>query len=220
MSTPSVFLVDVYDTILTCDFRAHVTELPALAGIGAQRWNEAWVPLGPDLTEGRITVAEAYEQVVKTCGKEATPELVGALQRRDLELLRQWTHLYEDTATFFGRVREAGKRSCLVSNCSDTTRAQLVELGVDRMVDAMVLSCEAGVAKPAAQIYLLALEQLDAAAAEAVFVDDQVRYCEGAEALGIRSFQMLRGQPGPGQVPAAQASVATVHSFDDLSELI
>jgi FMN phosphatase YigB (HAD superfamily) len=76
------------------------------------------------------------------------------------------------------------------------------------------------VAKPAAQIYLLALEQLDAGAADAVFVDDQVRYCEGAQALGIRSFQIIRGEPGPGQVPAPGASVATVHSFDELNELI
>lgn len=230
MATPDAFLIDVYDTILTCDFRAHAIELPALAGIDPQSWNAAWAPLGPDLTEGRLSVAAAYEHVLEACGKEATPGLLAALRQRDRELLERWTYLYEDTAPFLRKIEGSGKRSCLVSNCSDTTRSQLEQLGVDRLVDAMVLSCEAGVSKPTPEIYLVALRELGVEPDKAVFVDDQARYCAGAHALGIRAFRMVRGNLGPGQVasgqvpsgevPSGEAPFETICSFDELTSLI
>ena len=70
--------------------------------------------------------------------------------------------------------------TALVSNCADTTRAQLDYLGVIPLVDAVVLSCEVGSMKPYPEIYVTALEELGVAAVDAVFIDDQPTFCVGA----------------------------------------
>lgn len=51
--------------------------------------------------------------------------------------------------------------------------------------DAVVLSCDAGLAKPEPAIYRLALEQLAVAAQEALFVDDLPGNVAGAQAVGM-----------------------------------
>ena len=50
---PEAFLVDVYETILTCDFEVLRNELPVIAGVEPEAWNEGFARLGPDLTHGR-----------------------------------------------------------------------------------------------------------------------------------------------------------------------
>jgi putative hydrolase of the HAD superfamily len=41
-------------------------------------------------------------------------------------------------------------------------------------------------------MYRQALKKLNVAPEEALFIDDSLRNCEGAEQLGIRSLRMLR----------------------------
>jgi putative hydrolase of the HAD superfamily len=76
----------------------------------------------------------------------------------------------------------------------------LAAKGLLDLADAAILSCEAGVAKPAPEIYQIALAELGVLAAEAVFLDDQPRFCEGAAAIGIRAIQVVR--PGIASRPA------------------
>jgi hypothetical protein len=39
-------LVDVYDTLLSCDFVAHRTELPTLAGLKPEAWGAGYSRVG------------------------------------------------------------------------------------------------------------------------------------------------------------------------------
>ena len=66
-------LVDVYDTLLSCDFRVHATEMPVLAGVEARPWNEAFITHGEALNDGKLTMADAYAEVLRWCGKEQRP---------------------------------------------------------------------------------------------------------------------------------------------------
>ena len=77
----------------------------------------------------------------------------------------------------------AARTSSLVSNCAEHTRDQLSRTGLAGLADVLVLSCEVGYSKPAAQIYERALSALGVAPAEAVFIDDQPAYCAAAAAL-------------------------------------
>lgn len=54
--------------------------------------------------------------------------------------------------------------------------------------DALILSGELGVAKPDPQIYELAAGKLGVEPSECVFTDDHQHYCEGAEAVGMKSI--------------------------------
>ena len=82
----------------------------------------------------------------------------------------------------------------------------LLSLGVDKLADALILSCEVGAAKPAAEIFQCALDRLEVTAEAAVFVDDQPGYCAGSVAVGISTVQIVRGELD-GKVAAAGTSV-------------
>ena len=94
------------------------------------------------------------------------------------------------------------------------------ELGLEREADAVVLSFEVGVAKPDPGIYRAALDALDARPEEAVFVDDQAAYCEGAEAIGIRSFLILRDDAAPAEGFGAAGDRVVLHDLRSLLDLV
>ena len=125
---------------------------------------------------------------------------------RDRELLLATARLYDDAIPFLESLRSHGVKIAIVSNCTEHTRRLLTELGVDALADVLVLSCEVGAAKPEAEIFRCALDQLGVAAEAAVFVDDQPDYCAGAVILGIRAAQIIRGELD-GKVAAAGTTV-------------
>jgi HAD superfamily hydrolase (TIGR01509 family) len=209
-AAPQAFLVDVYETILTCDFGALRAELPVIAGVEPRAWNEAFARLGPDLTRGLLSMTQGFEQILGTCGVRPRPGLVSELVRKDRELLTASSRLYDDTIPFLQILRCRGIRVALVSNCIENTRQLLSDFGVSTLADAVVLSCEAGCAKPDARIYQQALDQLGVIAAAAVLVDDQPVCCAGATAMGMTALQIARAET-PLQAPAPDTLV--IHSL-------
>jgi putative hydrolase of the HAD superfamily len=186
------YLVDVYETVVSCDFAAHAAELPALAGVDRESWNAAFRDLGPAVTDGRMSMFDAYAEVVRRSGATVREEHVRVLVQRDNQLLRENCCLYEDTVPFLEMLRCKGVMTALVSNCFENTRPLLADLGLIGLVDAVVLSCEVGAAKPDPSIYEHALRELRVPAHATVFVDDQDAYCDGASALGIHSVRICR----------------------------
>ena len=80
-------LIDLYETALRCDWRAHQAEMPGLAGLPPQVWNEGFLAYGPHVTDGRLTIAEAYAGVFVGAGMPVDDSLVQRLVARDRELL-------------------------------------------------------------------------------------------------------------------------------------
>ena len=199
-------LVDLYDTLLSCDFSPNRRELPKLAGVAADAWNDAYEQLWAAVQVGRVSKAEAFAQTLRSCGAQPSAGLVRALVDRDRELQFASARLYDDAIPFLGRLRSAGIKIAIVSNCTEHTRQLLTELGVIALADAVILSCEVGAAKPSAEIFLRALGQLEVAATAAVFVDDQASFCAGGAALGIRAVQIVRDELD-GNVPAPGTTV-------------
>jgi putative hydrolase of the HAD superfamily len=185
-------LVDVYDTIVSSDFEPRVRAVSALAGVDTDVWLREWIKTGDERGRGKLSMADSVALTLRACGLDPRPELVSELVATDGRLLREDSRLYDDTVPFFGLLRSRGIGIALVSNCSDNTRPMLEKLGVLALVDAAVLSCEVGSLKPSREIYLSALDDLGVAAADAVMIDDQVKFCVGAEAVGIRAIQIVR----------------------------
>jgi HAD superfamily hydrolase (TIGR01509 family) len=193
-------LIDVYETILTCDFTAFRRELPALAGVDAAVWQDAYERVAPTQNIGQLSRAEVYEIVVRACAPAQRPRagLIDDLVNLDRELLLATAMVYPDTMPFLELLRSRGLRVVIVSNCGENTRALLTSTGIADLADSLVLSCEVGSIKPAAQIFRYALAAAGVAAADALFVDDQLTFCAGAEVLGISAVQIVRG----GELPA------------------
>ena len=224
-------LVDAYDTIVTCDFSILKNELSALAGISPDTWQVEYARIGALVSDGRLSKAEAFAQILLAAGREARPGLVAELVRQDQDLLLANARLYDDAIPFLRGLRERGIKVAIVSNCTENTRPLLVKHGVDALADTLVLSCEVRSAKPAAEIFRCALDRLGVAAEAAVFVDDQAGYCAGSVAAGIRAVQIVRpdldgqdldgqsldGQGLDGQVPAPGTMV--VRSLPEVEAL-
>jgi len=199
-------LVVAYDTIVTCDFSVQRREIPALAGITLETWEEEYDRIGPALTDGRLSKTEGFGHILRACGKEPRPDLVREMVNRDRELLLANARLFDDAVPFLHNLRARGMKIAIVSNCTENTRPLLVRLGVDALADALILSCEVGAAKPAAQIFRCALDRIGVTADAALFVDDQAGFCAGSVAVGISTVQIVRGELD-GKVPAAATTV-------------
>jgi len=197
----SACLVDVYDTLLTCDFQTHDRVLSELAGITQDRWRNALSRTHPADGLGQVTRHELFDIVLRTCGIKPREELVRKLVDTNQELILATGRLFDDALPFLDQLRSRGIAIAIVSNCGDQTRPLLTSLGIVALADVVVLSCEVGLIKPAPRIYRHALRELGADAADAVFVDDQAACCAGAELAGVRGVQIVRdGDMPPGAV--------------------
>jgi putative hydrolase of the HAD superfamily len=185
-------LVDVYDTIVNSDYEPRMRAMSALTGVDADTWMREWVKTGTRRGRGELSLAESFAVTLLACGRDPRPELVSELVATDARLLREDSRLYDDVVAFFGKLRSRGIVIALVSNCTENTRPMLEGLGVLALVDAAALSFEVGSLKPSPEIYLSALNALGVAAADAVMVDDQAKFCAGAEAVGTRAIQIVR----------------------------
>jgi putative hydrolase of the HAD superfamily len=100
--------------------------------------------------------------------------------------------------TFFDDVYECipelsrSFKLAVVSDAWPSLESVFVEAGMRDYFSSFIISSQLGVTKPDERMFQAALNELDVAPEEAVFIDDSARNCEGAEKLGIRSIRMIR----------------------------
>jgi len=191
-------LIDIYNTALTCNFSGHDRDLAALAGVPVDVWRRESEPLCRPVMNGRLTLAGAFGEVLTAAGLHAEPGLLATLVEHDQRFLINNTSVYPDTVEFLEFTRARGVKTAFVSNCAENTRPLLDQLGLARLVDSVVLSCEVGASKPAPAIYRRAVAELGVTSESMLFVDDQEPYCEGAASLGMSAIRIFRrGDAGP-----------------------
>jgi glucose-1-phosphatase len=80
----------------------------------------------------------------------------------------------------------------LISNAWLGMRGWIVSKQFADAFDAMTISAEAGVMKPDARIYQIALEELGVAPSESVFLDDFPENVAGARAVGMQAIHFTQ----------------------------
>jgi HAD superfamily hydrolase (TIGR01509 family) len=205
-------LVDVWQTMLSGNYMERVRILADYAGVDPDAWSAAWLRNAVERDRGKISIADSFAQALLACGADPRQELVTDLMRLDVEGMREYVRLYDDTVPFLTRLRSQGILIAIVSNCSETTRPLLEHLGVIPLADAVILSCEVGSAKPSPEIYVTAIEELGVPAADSVFIDDNHSFCVGAEAVGVRAVQIAR--------PDLAGQVVRTSAFPVVSSLL
>jgi putative hydrolase of the HAD superfamily len=134
---------------------------------------------------------QAVTEAMLRYGPPRSPELVrAAIAAGD----RGWAaarHLHPEAISLLKAIRERGLKVGIVSNTPDPPDLWLDNLaadGVTEHVDAVVLSSQLGRRKPAPEIYRAALDALDVAPENALFVGDRVREdIQGPAALGMHT---------------------------------
>lgn len=100
--------------------------------------------------------------------------------------------VYPDVAPQLQRWRQRGLALAVVSNFDSRLPPLLEALGLARWLDAVVVSSEAGAAKPEPQPFQQALARLGVTAAEAWHVGDSSEDVEGAAAAGVACLLVRR----------------------------
>jgi len=100
---------------------------------------------------------------------------------------------YDDVEAVLGELRRRGLRLGVVSNWDTRLRGICAGLGLDRLVDFVVISAEVGVRKPDPRIFEVALGKAGVGAGEAAHVGDLLEEdVEGARRAGIAAFLIDR----------------------------
>jgi putative hydrolase of the HAD superfamily len=209
-------LIDLFDTLVSADFSAIETELAA--SIGCTR---ADLLAQLDAAGPLMTTATAYEQffvgLFASIGRPATDADIESVMTLDRELLVRHSRVLDDALELVRHVRSNGKPIALVSNCAPNARTVVDHFGIYEWVDEVVLSCDVGIAKPDPAVFALTCARLGVDPAEAVFVDDQAKYCIGAASAGIQSYWVVRDGSAPAPPPPTGAtSVRVITSCLDL----
>lgn len=151
----------------------------------------------------RATILSAFRESGLGVGRRPPEVVYEALARRlgvgvDVAAFRHvWSSHFtpKDDMLAFARAWSARAPLVLCSNTDPVHWAFVCEnFRLDRLGPA-VLSHECGIAKPDAEIYLLAAEAHGVAPQDCLFVDDKEAYVEGARAVGMRGhrFEGLDG---------------------------
>jgi HAD superfamily hydrolase (TIGR01509 family) len=81
----------------------------------------------------------------------------------------------------------------LVSNCSIGMRDVIRSLGISSFFKGVILSYEVGVRKPDRRIYIWALQSINLAPNDCVFVSDEISDLEGAREVGLKTLLVRQG---------------------------
>jgi putative hydrolase of the HAD superfamily len=137
------------------------------------------------------------ELVVRTLGREGEvcfDELFAQFARA-----AAW-RVYPDVDDTLHEVRVRGLHVGVISNWDERLRPLLDEIGLAPRFDSVTVSCEVGVEKPDAEIFLTALRAAGVNAGEAIHIGDS--YGEdvcGAGGVGMRAVLLEReGKDAPG----------------------
>jgi putative hydrolase of the HAD superfamily len=214
---PRAVLLDLYDTLAHGDWWTWTAELAAITGRTPEDIARGFHATRMERNTGVYASAEDSLRHVLAAAGVSEPDddmLERAIAAE--EAFDERVALYDDVLPTIAALREGGSRLALVSNCSNTTRGIVDRLGFDQLFDTVVLSFELGVRKPDAGIYQAALAGIGAEPAEALFVDDQTAYCDGARALGIETRLIMRPTADPAEGFAEPNGHRVIASLIDL----
>lgn len=145
-------------------------------------------------------------------------DLVATLEDRRLAHMNSTWRLFDDALPCLDWLRAAGLRIAAITNASGPhQRVKLLNLGIARFFDAIVIAGELGVSKPAPLIFHAACERLDVPICEAMHVGDRLEVdAIGARDAGLHAVWLNRG----GMTRRAAPGLHILETLSDLPELL
>jgi putative hydrolase of the HAD superfamily len=118
----------------------------------------------------------------------------------------------EDATEVIAWCKRAGYRTGIITNGpSGMQRAKLKNLGLENLVDVVVVSGEEGMHKPAAELFLRAAQRLGVEPSRCLYVgDNPVNDVGGATGAGMHAIWLQTDMPWPGEMPRPPHSVRSL----------
>lgn len=157
----------------------------ALGGLGRERYVARMLELD---AHGHADKRTAYGQLVRELGLD--PALGDALVAHFREVYPRFGAAFPDALPTLRALRARGVRVALVTNGrTDVQSAKVARLGLEPLLDAVLISEREGVRKPDRRIFELALERIGARAEQAWHVGDHpMADVAGAHAAGLTAI--------------------------------
>jgi HAD superfamily hydrolase (TIGR01509 family) len=221
VSNVRAVLIDLYDTLVWSEWPALRALIERRAGVSSRRLLDAFDLTRPSRSVGTYGSMEGdLAAVLQAAGLGRDEAMVRDLAGVITGFLETGVHLWDESLPVLRELRARGVKTAIVSNSDHGTRPVVERLGLPGEADAVVLSFEVGSAKPDPAIYRTALDALGATPEGSVFVDDQADYCDGAEALGIQSFLILRDGDTDAEDPNTDGGRGTIRDLRSLLDLV
>jgi putative hydrolase of the HAD superfamily len=175
------------------DVESNWSDLPwtsDVLGIDRTEWNSALTQrsrwrLAGDVRDPREIVATLARELRPDISEHLIDQAVAVRIERFRQTLQR---IPEENVRLIEDLRRSGIRTALVSNADAMEVAAYGSSPLAGRFDAEVFSCEVGLIKPEAEIYMTALRALRLDAAECIFVGDGgSNELEGARAVGLKT---------------------------------
>lgn len=187
-------LFDLFNTLVPSGDagRARVTrEMGATLGLDPERFAWTFAQTWHDRMTGALgdLAAQCRDLAGRLGGEPTDTQVADAVELR-LAFNRRTVVIAQSTIDAIDAVRAAGWPVAVVSNCTIDSAILIRGTPLASRVDALILSCYVGIAKPHPEIYQRAASALGAVPRECVFVGDGAdRELPGAAAVGMRVIQ-------------------------------
>ena len=188
----------------------------------ARRHADTLEELHVEVVAGRIGLDDArVERFRRLCASAGTDvdgvlasEAAAAYRQKYLEERRE----VEGAAALLAAVRARAKVGIVSNNLLDEQREKLKYCGLDRYIDALVVSEVVGVSKPDRRIFAAALAELNTAPEDAVMVGDSwTADIAGAIAAGIRAVWF---NPRSVAMPEPRADVSVIRTLGPAADTL
>jgi putative hydrolase of the HAD superfamily len=159
------------------------------------------------IDRGTLDIITYWKKAGEDCGRQIS-------EAEALELIehdnRQWTNVSPEMLALARDLRAAGYQTAILSNMErrmlGVMREKLDWLGE---FDVQMYSCEIGMVKPDAEIYLECCRRLGCRPEEVLFLDDKKVNTEGAKSIGMQSYVFASGvdpvmMTGESEITAAE----------------
>jgi len=161
-------------------------EMLEIAAVPEALFDKHYWDLRLDFDAGLLDSRAYFQKIAQLEGKKFTSAQLEKLTECDA---RMWMDVNESMLAWTEDLKRAGLLTAVLSNIGDGV-LDAMRRGFPWLAqfDARIWSCEIGIVKPNAAIYLHAVDELGVRPDEALFIDNLAPNVAGAEAAGLHGI--------------------------------
>lgn len=179
----------------------HDLRLPFTKFLRASRRFYAWALLSSWLRRGEVDLPDTLGRLLKWTGLPHDDEVVLEIGERFYQPMKKLGAVEEGLYEVLDTLTEQGHPMCIVSNTmvpAELLDRHLEEEGLLKYFPARIYSCDVGVRKPRAAMFLAGLRALNAKPQHAIFIGDRLDLdAKGAARLGMTTVLKVRKGKAP-----------------------
>jgi putative hydrolase of the HAD superfamily len=161
---------------------------------------------------------ERFRRLLEAAGTPPDPSLAAAAAAIYRDTYRAARRGMSGAAGLLAAIAARARIAVVSNNLLEEQQDKLRTCGLDRFVDVLVVSEEAGVSKPHPVIFRLTLDRLNVSPDEAVMIGDSWEAdVAGARAAGIRAIWF---NPLGAPAPAGEVAVTELRSLDPVDAAV